>query len=110
MLNKVSDVIRSHNWSNEISDAMSIVISNESVSQRLYKGTDLISSGQMMAHLFQAAHHPLISEVIGKRLCPLSQQLHDLWSNVPYSDLRTTRKKTCQCETDCKEVVSTPGC
>lgn len=66
---------------------MSIVISNESVSQRLYKGTDLISSGQMMAHLFQAAHHPLISEVIGKRLCPLSQQLQDLGTKLPHFSL-----------------------
>lgn len=35
-----------------------------------------------MRHLLEAAHHSLVSEVVGKSLCPFCQELHDLWGDV----------------------------
>lgn len=45
-------------------------------------GADLIPERQPVRHLFQAAHHALVPEVVRKRLRPLGEQLHDLRCDV----------------------------
>lgn len=49
--------------------------------------TDLISEGKPVGHLFEAAHHALIPEVVRKGLCPFCEQLHDFRCYFPYSFL-----------------------
>lgn len=47
-----------------------------------------------MGQLLQAAHHPLISEVIREGFCPLCEQLEDFWSDLPDSHLKRQDEHT----------------
>ena len=40
-----------------------------------------------MGEVLDAAHHPLVPEVVGKRLRPLGEELHDLGRDLPDSPL-----------------------
>lgn len=54
--------------------------------------TDLVSTGQPVGQLLQAAHHPLVPEVVWEGLRPLRQQLQDLGSDLPDSHLTIQHK------------------
>lgn len=56
--------------------------------------SDLVSAGEPVGQLLQAAHHPLIPEVIGKRFRPFRQQLQNLWSDLSESQLEIQNKWT----------------
>lgn len=47
----------------------------------------LVSTGHLVRHVLEATHHPLVPEVVGKRLRPLSQQLHQLGRHLAEPDL-----------------------
>lgn len=49
--------------------------------------SDLFSTGQPVGQLLQAAHHPLVPEVVREGFRPLRQQLEDLWGDLPHSHL-----------------------
>lgn len=55
---------------------------------------NLVPSGHVMSHVFKAAHHPLVPEVVWKRLSPLSQQLHQLRGHLTETNLKTIRWPT----------------
>ena len=59
--------------------------------------TDLISSGYVVRHVLQASHHPLVPEVVRKRLRPFGQQLHQLGRHLTETDLKdiTCHVKCC---------------
>lgn len=48
---------------------------------------DLFSTGQPVGQLLQAAHHPLVPEVVREGFRPLRQQLEDLRGDLPHSHL-----------------------
>lgn len=50
--------------------------------------TDLISSGYVVRHVLEASHHPLVPEVVRKRLCPFGQQLHQLGRHLTETNLK----------------------
>lgn len=52
---------------------------------------DLVAPGHMLRHVLQAAHHPLIPEVVRKRLCPLSQQLDQFGCHLTEAYLRSNQ-------------------
>lgn len=54
--------------------------------------TDLLSAGEPVGQLLQAAHHSLIPEVVREGLRPLRQQLEDLWGDFPDSLLKTQHR------------------
>lgn len=56
-------------------------------------GADLIPERQSVRHLFQAAHHALVPEVVRKRLRPLGEKLHDLRGDVTDSLLAWTKQE-----------------
>lgn len=56
------------------------------------KDTNLLSAGEPVGQLLQTAHHSLIPEVIREGLCPLCQQLENLWSDFPDSLLKIQRE------------------
>lgn len=49
--------------------------------------SDLFSTGQPVGQLLQAAHHPLVPEVVREGFRPLRQQLEDLRGDLPHSHL-----------------------
>lgn len=49
----------------------------------------LVASGHVVRHVFEAAHHPVVPEVVRKRLRPLGQQLHQLGRHFAETDLKT---------------------
>lgn len=57
--------------------------------------TDLIPSGHVLRHVLEAAHHPVISEVVRERLGPFGQQLHQLWRYLTETDLEKNHHTTC---------------
>lgn len=42
----------------------------------------------MVRHVLEATHHPLVPEVVRKRLRPLGQQLHQLRRHLAETDLK----------------------
>lgn len=68
---------------------------------------DLISKGKTMGHLFEAAHHALIPEVVRKGLCPFCEQLHDFRCYFPYSFLLSkARQFSTESSTVCYKIVA----
>lgn len=52
---------------------------------------NLVPSGDVVRHVLQAAHHPLVPEIVRKRFCPLGQQLHQLRRHLTEADLKSRR-------------------
>lgn len=53
----------------------------------------LIPSGHVVRHVLEAAHHPLVPEVVRKRLRPLGQQLHQLRRHLAETNLEKVSQK-----------------
>ena len=51
--------------------------------------TNLVAPSDVVRHVLEAAHHPLVPEVIGEGLGPLRQQLHQLGGHLADTDLTT---------------------
>lgn len=73
--------------------------------------TDLVATGQPVGQILQAAHHPLVPEVVREGFRPLRQQLEDLGGDLPHPHLmeegQTGVRKTsvrvcvCVCASEC---------
>lgn len=57
------------------------------LNQRQDENTDLVSTGQPVGQILQAAHHPLVPEVVREGFRPLRQQLEDLRADLPHPHL-----------------------
>lgn len=64
------------------------------ISNYRWYDANLIPSSHMVRHVLEAAHHPLIPEVVWKRLGPLRQQLHQLGGHLTETDLKTITWRT----------------
>ena len=54
--------------------------------------TNLVTSGHVVRHVLEAAHHPVVPEVVWKRLRPLGQQLHQLRCYLTETDLKKSSR------------------